>query len=141
MVEKKKKKVTKQRGRTRHGWGGKKKHRGAGSRGGRGMAGSGKRADQRKSKILKEIGNDYYGKKGFFSRKKKGLVLNIKDLENNIDKLTKKEGDYYIFDMNKKGYSKLLSVGTIKNKFKIIGICSGKTKEKIENAGGEVINE
>ena len=31
----KKKKVTKQRGHKTHGWGSKKKHRGAGNRGGR----------------------------------------------------------------------------------------------------------
>ena len=53
------------RGTSSHGWGSKKKHRGAGHRGGKGMAGSGKRADQKKPTILNLYGNDYYGKKGF----------------------------------------------------------------------------
>ena len=38
------KKNTRQRGSHTHGWGAKKKHRGAGNRGGRGNAGSGPRA-------------------------------------------------------------------------------------------------
>ena len=54
MTVNRRKKVVKQRGSHTHGWGSKKKHRGAGNRGGRGMAGSGKRADQRKPSILKE---------------------------------------------------------------------------------------
>ena len=41
-----------------------KKRRGAGNRGGRGMAGSGKRADQKKPTILKLYGSSYFGKRG-----------------------------------------------------------------------------
>lgn len=134
------KKNRKLRGSKSHGWGAKKKHRGSGNKGGRGMAGTGKRADQKKSFILKFIGNDYFGKKGFHSRKKVGLSLNIKDLEKNIDKLTTKEGNVHIFDVKKKGYKRLLSMGEVKNKFKIIGSCSAKAKEKIEAAGGEVLD-
>src|SRR3989338_2684643 len=65
MTINKRKKNTRQRGKTTHGWGARKKHRGAGNRGGRGMAGSGKRADQKKPSILKEYGNTYFGKFGF----------------------------------------------------------------------------
>jgi len=137
----KRKKVTKQRAHTTHGWGSMKKHRGAGNRGGRGMAGSGKRADQKKSMILKKFGNEYFGKKGFYSLRKKTKALNIKDLENNINELTTKENSMYLFDLKKKGYHKLLGLGEIKNKFKIIGLCSAKAKEKIESAGGEILNE
>ena len=50
-MQNKVKKVRKFRGSHTHGYGSKKKHRGAGSRGGRGMAGSGKRADQKKPSI------------------------------------------------------------------------------------------
>ncbi len=141
MTVNKRKKSDRMRGTQTHGWGSKKKHRGAGNRGGRGMAGTGKRADQKKSLILKYIGNDYFGKKGFHSIKNKIIALNICDLENNINNLTKKEGEFYIFDVRKKGFSKLLSVGKPLNKFKIIGPCSAKAKEKIEAAGGEVLNE
>ncbi len=141
MTVNKRKKNTRQRAHTTHGYGSMKKHRGAGNRGGRGMAGSGKRADQKKSKILKYAGNKYFGKKGFHSRKNKIITLNIADLENNIDKLTTKEKDHYVFDVKKKGYSKLLSMGKVEHKFKIMGPCSEKAKEKIEAGGGEVLNE
>ena len=65
MTTNKRKKVVKYRGSHTHGGGAKKKRRGAGHRGGRGMAGSGKRADQKKPTILKLYGNSYFGKKGF----------------------------------------------------------------------------
>ena len=48
MVVQRKKKVGKYRSHTTHGGGHRKKRRGAGSRGGRGNAGSGKRAGHKK---------------------------------------------------------------------------------------------
>ena len=45
MTHNKRKKNSRQRGEWTHGWGAKKKHRGAGHRGGRGNAGSGKRGE------------------------------------------------------------------------------------------------
>ncbi len=49
------KKNKRQRGLSSHGWGHKKKHRGAGNRGGKGMAGTGKRADTKKPSIINEL--------------------------------------------------------------------------------------
>ena len=72
-MKSKRKKVNKYRGSQTHGGGAKKKRRGAGNRGGRGMAGSGKRADQKKPSILKEYGNRYFGKRGFRSKNKKKI--------------------------------------------------------------------
>ena len=51
MTVNKRKKNSRQRGSHTHGWGAMKKHRGAGNRGGRGAAGSGKRADSKKPSI------------------------------------------------------------------------------------------
>ena len=73
------------RAQTTHGWGSKKKHRGSGNRGGFGMAGSGKRADQKKSLILKHFGKNYYGKKGFSSIKKKLKAVNLFYVDQHAD--------------------------------------------------------
>ena len=61
MVVRFRKKVRRMRGSHTHGWGAKKKHRGAGSRGGRGQAGMLK---HKKSWMLK---NDphHFGERGF----------------------------------------------------------------------------
>ena len=67
MLKHKKSKVKTQRGTSSHGWGHKKKHRGAGNRGGKGMAGTGARGDAKKPTILTTVGKSYYGKKGFLS--------------------------------------------------------------------------
>src|SRR3990167_1002872 len=89
MVVHKRKKLVRYRGSMTHGWGAKKKHRGSGNRGGFGMAGSGKRADQKKISILKYYGHEYFGKKGFkrpqkVTRINKVNAINIIDLENKI---------------------------------------------------------
>ena len=78
----KRKKSRKLRGHKTHGYGSKKKHRGAGNRGGRGMAGTGKRAGQKKPSMPE----DYLGKKGFKipqSIQKKQKTTNIDFLEIN----------------------------------------------------------
>src|SRR3989338_2045713 len=61
MPANKQKKVVRYRGSHTHGGGAKKKRRGAGNRGGRGMAGSGKRAGQIKPTILTTFGNSIIG--------------------------------------------------------------------------------
>ena len=84
MKIKKTKKSKKLRGTTTHGWGARKKHKGSGHRGGFGMAGTGKRADQKKTLINKKYGNKYFGKRGVTSKrtkKKKVKVINIGDIE------------------------------------------------------------
>ena len=60
MVAKKRKKNTRQRAGTTHGWGSMKKHRGKGNKGGAGMAGTGKRGDAKKPAIWKN--KKYFGK-------------------------------------------------------------------------------
>jgi len=144
MVMRKHKKVKKQRGHKTHGWGAKKKHRGAGNRGGRGRAGSGKRGDAKKPSVWKE---KYFGKYGF---KKKGILkavkpVNLDYFEKNADKLLAdkliaKEGDSYVIDVQKLGFNKVLGCGKLTRKYKISSpVFSKKAVEKIQKAGGEVI--
>ena len=99
----KRKKNTRQRGSKTHGWGAKKKHRGAGNRGGRGMAGSGKRAGQKKPTILTTYGNSYFGKHGFHRPQK--LLSEIKTI--NIEDLGKFKEDK--INLTGLGYNKLLA--------------------------------
>lgn len=147
MVVKKRKKVVRYRRSKTHGSGAMKKRRGAGNRGGRGMAGSGKRADQKKPSILKEFGSSYFGKHGFKRPKKqirKIKAVNLGFLERNLDKflekkLAKKENGTFVINLNDLGYNKLLGTGQIKNKYNIItNLFSKKAKEKIEKLGGRV---
>ena len=140
----KRKKFSRYRGSHTHGGGAKKKRRGAGHRGGRGMAGSGKRADQKKISILKLYGNEYFGKHGF-NRPQKTIkivkTININEIEKNLDSylsknLIKKENDYFLINLKNIGIDKLLGTGNIDNKYKIIGKVSKKAKIKIEEKGG-----
>ena len=136
MVVNKRTKFSRQRATHTHGWGAKKKHRGAGSRGGRGLAGTGKRGDAKKPSHWKDT--KYFGKYGFI---KKGMKIemfpiNLDYIDENITKF-QKEGD--IIDLNKMGYNKLLGNGIIKNKLKIkVDYASKKAIEKITKVGGEV---
>ncbi|MBS3163423.1 uL15 family ribosomal protein [Candidatus Woesearchaeota archaeon] len=139
MVVRIRKKNVRERAHSTHGWGSRKRHRGSGSRGGYGMAGSGKRAQHKKQHILKFYGNEYYGRHGFHSMHKKGDVINIADIELHINKFGKKEGDHYLVNLKELGYDKLLGNGEVKNKLKVIcNSFSASAKEKIEKAGGEI---
>ncbi|MDD5649977.1 MAG: uL15 family ribosomal protein [Candidatus Nanoarchaeia archaeon] len=145
MVVHKRKKNTRQRASTTHGWGAKKRHRGAGSHGGVGMAGSGKRAHHKKILILKTFGQEYYGRHGFTSINKRTRqvkkAINIVALQDNLSKFGKKEGDHYIINLRDLGYDKLIGTGNIKYKLKITcDFCSANAKEKIEKAGGEILS-
>lgn len=139
MVVNKRKKVVKYRGSGTHGGGAKKKRRGAGNRGGRGMAGSGKRADQKKPSIIQEYGNSYFGKKGFRRPQKvlvKKEVFNIDMLNKLADKgRLKKEGELYLVENGK-----VLSRGSPRYKFNIKCGISKKAVEKIKGFGG-IVNE
>ncbi len=145
MVVNKRKKFSRQRGSHTHGWGSKKKHRGSGNRGGFGMAGTGKRADQMKTLIWKD--KHYFGKFGFIPKgvKEKIKAINIDFIEENLGKfltegLASKQEDFYLVDLKKLGYNKLLGNGKVSNKFKITAkYASSNAVEKIKKAGGEVI--
>lgn len=140
------KKLKKYRGSQTHGCGSKKKRRGAGNRGGRGMAGSGKRADQKKPTIFKLYGPSYFGKKGFTSKSRTPVqhAINIYQLEKRLDSMVsqglaeQKQGAYYI-DLKKINMQKLLGTGTPTKKLHItVAHFSQGAKKKIEEKGGAV---
>ncbi|MBW2967925.1 uL15 family ribosomal protein [Candidatus Woesearchaeota archaeon] len=144
MAVNKRKKNTRQRGYTTHGYGSMKKHRGAGNRGGRGHSGSGKRGDQNKPSFWKN--KKYFGKFGFTSKSRAtpSVTINIKTIEDKLETLlktglAKREGDSFAIDLADLGYNKLLSTGTPTKKLKITTrFAVAKAVEKIQNAGGEV---
>jgi large subunit ribosomal protein L15 len=143
MTVNKRKKASRMRGSMTHGWGAKKKHRGSGNRGGKGMAGSGKRSDSKKPSIWKK---SYFGKRGFAGKRARDIkAVNISYLDENIlklnsKKLANKENEFFSIELEKLGFNKLLSKGTVANKYKIkVPYASRKAIEKIKSNGGEVI--
>ena len=141
MLKHKKSKVKTQRGTSSHGWGHKKKHRGAGNRGGKGMAGTGARGDAKKPTILTTVGKSYYGKKGFSSIHKRTInVLSLTYIENHISDLT--ESGLIVdgtLDTTKMKINKVLGRGKLSTKLNII--CeeiSANAKAAVEAAGGSV---
>ncbi len=144
MTINKRKKNSRQRGSHTHGCGSKKKRRGSGNRGGFGMAGTGKRADQRKPSIWKE---EYFGKRGFISKTPKINIktINLRSIGQKIEKwagsgLAAKEQGAYVLDIEKLGYNKLLSKGDVSIKLKIKApYASPNAIEKVKAAGGEVV--
>lgn len=140
----KRKKNSRQRGHHTHGWGSKKKHRGAGHRGGRGNAGSGKRGDAKKPSFLKV--KKYYGKHGF---KMKGMVesigvINLSQIELMLERLIRegaasKSKEGVEIDLPKAGFNKLLGSGRISSKINLrVDYASAKSIEKVQAAGGKV---
>ena len=136
MKVKKKKKSVGQRGRTTYGHGARKKWKKSGHKGGVGMAGTGKRADHKKTLKNKLYGNKYFGKQGITSKgtkRDKRKRINIIDIEKNLSKFSEKDGWIDLSEY------KVLGDGEIKNKLKIKALSVSKNaKEKIEKAGGKI---
>lgn len=138
MKLKKKKKAKRMRGTGTHGWGARKKHQGSGHRGGVGMAGTGKRADHKKSLIINLYGTKYFGKQGETSKstkKRTNKVRNLRYISDNIESLKKdKYGVIELADF------KILGDGEIKSKFRIRARAASQSAiKKIGDAGGEII--
>lgn len=127
------------RGMGTHGTGARKNKRKSGNKGGVGMAGSGKRADHKKTLVQKLYGHGYFGKQGITSKKTKRDTrqrINIGEIQLNIDKFGKKTKDGYEVVLSK---YKILGTGVVKDK--LIVSCyeiSESAKKKIEAAGGSV---
>jgi len=145
MVVNKRKKVTKYRGATTHGGGHRKKRRGAGSRGGRGNAGTGKKAGQKKAG-----GMVIQGRNGFLPRRTTETIkaVNVGYFTiNRLEQLVQaekavKEGAVYSLDLAKLGFNKLLGTGSVVAKLKLkVKYASASAVEKIQSAGGEVVSE
>lgn len=145
MTVLKRKKDSRMRGSHTHGTGGKKKSRGSGNKGGRGNAGSGKRADAKRPSFW-AIKN-FEGKHGF--KRKPSLrtnynTINISEVENRLEEfvasgVAKREENSYTLDLSKAKYNKLLGKGNISKAVNItIDFASQRAIEKIENAKGSV---
>ncbi len=131
MKLKKRKKYSRMRGRRTCGYSAKL-HKGKGSKGGKGMAGTGKRADQKKTLIIKKYHGKYFGKQGVTSKrtaKKRNKVINLRGI---MEKY--KPGEINLSDY------KILGDGEIKGKFVIKAKAASKSAvEKIKKEGGEII--
>ncbi|MFW6282996.1 MAG: uL15m family ribosomal protein [Minisyncoccales bacterium] len=131
-----------------HGTGARKNKRDSGNRGGVGMAGTGKRADQKKTLVIKKYGHGYFGKKGITSigtRRDKSFRVNIGEIDKNINNYIKKglakpvSGSNKEFEVDMKKH-KILGTGDVKNKLKITAYSASESaKEKAKKAGGEII--
>lgn len=144
MRIKKRRKSSRFRGTHTHGRGFKKKARGSGHRGGKGLAGTGKRADQRKTLVLNLYGNDYFGKDKVLRKKPKIKLeaINIKDIIQNLNsyiKSDKAKDSKETIEINLKGY-KILGDGEANKKLRITASAASKSAhEKIKKAGGEIL--
>ncbi len=134
MVVRFKKKAVKMRGSKTHGYGSKKKHRGSGSHGGKGHAGS------HKHKIHHYIKYepDHFGKKGFHSIAQrfggKPSFINLSEVDALASELGKDS-----LDLRGK-YDRLLGRGKLTKALKIrVRYASRKAIEKVEQAGGKVL--
>ena len=129
LKKEKKSKVMRGKGMGTHGWGARKKRMGSGHRGGFGMAGTGKKADHKKSLVIKKY-KKYFGKAGFTSRpteRRKNKVMYLDYISKNLVSLSK---------------YKILGKGELDNGFDIkelraIG-ASKSAKEKLEKSGCKV---
>ncbi len=137
VVRRRKKRVTKMLGQRTRGNGDTKKRRGAGSRGGRGLAGS------HKHKYSKYAGKFGKEKKKVLSRK----IIREINIDLLIQKMPKleaagkisKEENTIIVDGSKIGFDKLLSKGELTQKIIVRNMkASKKAIEKIKKAGGDV---
>jgi len=141
MVVSKKKKVTKYRASVTHGGGHRKKRRGAGSRGGRGNAGSGKRAGQKVAGLTRKLGSI-----GFTSHARNEVnavnlsYFTIKQLESLVSAgKVSKDGDSYTIDFKNLGLNKLLGSGSAAARLNVVvEKFSSKAEEKITSAGGSI---
>ena len=124
------------------GHGSRKQHRSAGNRGGRGMSGTGKRADHKKTLITKLYGNTYFGKRGITSKRTqrdKRKRINLNQIHLNLEKYGKKTTKGWEIDLSD---YKILGDGEIKEKLIIKAKeASNSALGKVKKAGGEIICE
>ena len=143
MVVRRRKKVRKMRGHRTYGYGSHKKHRGGGSRGGRGKAGMHKH----KWIYTVKYEPDHFGKRGFKRPRevvRKSKAINLDELDKMVEKLleegkAKKEKGKIIVDLQQLGYDKLLGRGKVTHPLVVKAkFFSSMAKKKLEEVGGEV---
>lgn len=142
MQTHKRKKSSRQHGRHMgtHGTGARKNNRESGNRGGFGMAGSGKRADHKKTLITKLYGHGYFGKKGITSKKTekdKRLRIGLAQIQSNLETYGKKTAKGWEIDLSK---YKILGKVAVKERLFIKALEASKgAMDSVKKAGGEII--
>lgn len=124
-----------------HGTGARKNKRDTGNKGGKGMSGSGKRADQKKTLITKLYGHGYFGKQGITSRgtkRDKRKRINLSTIMNNLERLGKKTSKGWEINLSR---AKILNSNIeIKEKLIIKALEASKGAIKnVKKAGGDII--
>ena len=123
------------------GWGARKKHKKAGHKGGVGMSGTGKRADQKKTLVLNLYGNKYFGKQGITSKstaKDKRKRINLDDIQSNLENYGKKLQDKWEISLN--DYKILAGKRGLKEKLVIHAeSASQKAIDQVKKTGGEIL--
>jgi large subunit ribosomal protein L15 len=128
----KRKKAVRQRGHRTHGYGSPKKHRGKGSRGGKGKAGH---FGHMMTRILK-YETERIGKTGFRPK------TSVKARAVNLREAVRLAGKEKKIDLGALGYDKLLGTGEIRRPLEIkVDYFSKGAKEKVEKAGGKIISD
>jgi large subunit ribosomal protein L15 len=138
-------KIRKMRGSRTVGGGCSKKRKGAGHRGGRGMAGSHKH----KWTWIVKYDPKHFGKYGFKRPKKSVSIFNTVNLDYLDEKaeelveqgLAQKQKDKILIDVTELGFSKVLGKGKMTRSLIIKSPrFSHLAQKKIEEAGGEPVN-
>ncbi len=138
MVVRRRKKVRKMRGSKTHGYGAKKKHRGKGSKGGKGLAGS---KDHKRQMIL-QMDPEHFGKRGFKlgfyphrkREREREKVITLRELDKLAEKLGKTE-----LNLLELGFKKVIAGGSVTKPLSIkVAYITERAKEKIEAVGGSV---
>lgn len=144
MKLKRRRKSRRQHGSQTHGRGAKERTRGSGNRGGYGMAGTGKRADQKKTLVINQTGgNNYFGKDKTLRRGRVAprlRVINLTDIEQHLHSFVKegkaKETSKGVYSINLEGY-KLLGEGELTQPLNIrASAASASAIEKVRAAKG-----
>lgn len=143
MTVKRGSKTRKRRGSRTHGWG--LVHRGSGQKGGAGNAGSGKKADCKKPSFASR----QFGRHGFKPKNPNHclpvLTTDIQHIDEKVEawvaeKIASKEADVYVLDLEKIGFTKLLSTGRTTKKLRITTLAaSAGAIDKVQKAGGAVL--
>ncbi|MFH0928782.1 MAG: uL15m family ribosomal protein [Candidatus Aenigmatarchaeota archaeon] len=134
MVVRRDRKIRRQRATRTCGYGSTKKHRGKGSRGGRGKAGLHK---QKKTWMINNDPN-HYGKKGFIihtDARNAVRSITLRDLDVLARKMKKTE-----LNVSELGFDKVISKGSLTQPLTIkANKITERAKQRIEESGGKVI--
>lgn len=145
MKVKARRKNTRYRGSQTHRRGHRKRTRGSGNQGGKGMSGTGKRGDQKKTLVINLTGgNNYFGKDKTLRRGRiapKLEVINLEEISKRIDSFIKQGKAKEVkgaFELNLKGY-KILGDGNLNQKLIIKATSASESAiTKVQKAGGSI---